>query len=683
VVLEPGRAAEARSADWLGSCGKTQLAAYLAQLLWRSRDVDLLAWVVADSRASVLSGYVAAATAAWGADPAGDAESVAAHFVSWLGETSRSWLLVLQDLPDLMELDGLWPQGPAGRVLITATKSAVLPAHQQALILPVGVFSAREAMNYLMGRLSVDPDLRLGAIDLVADLDYEPLALSHATAAIMNSAVSCREYRDFFARRRKQLTAPAKSQLPAAAVTWTFSFEMANQLSPDGAAQSLLAVAALLDGHGIPGVVFGTSAVCAYLAGGHPGHPGHPGHLADRETVQSALLVLERVGLLALDLADPPPAVWLSPAIQAAVLAAMPAGVRDRAARAAAAALLEVWPDDEPRAWLAGRLRASAVRLRQVTGDLLWAGGCHPLLLRTGRSLDSAGLTGPAVAYWTELTAASGRQLGERHPDTLQAGERLAEAYLTAGQAQDAASWFQWVLADRLRRTKPDHPSAIAARRSLGHALVEANQPAEAVTVLSEAARGCERSYGTDHLDTLSARDELAVAYRAAGQFAEAIKLGGRTLADRERIQGPQHPDTMTTREKLAAAYLAGDRVKDAVSSYKQVLSDRERILGRHHPDTIAARGNLAAAYRSAGRMASALQLYEQACADYERVLGADHRDTLACRANLAHACYAAGRLTDATTLLRDTVARGERVLPPRNPLRQALRESLANMAGG
>jgi hypothetical protein len=40
------------------------------------------------------------------------------------------------------------------------------------------------------------------------------------------------------------------------------------------------------------------------------------------------------------------------------------------------------------------------------------------------------------------------------------------------------------------------------------------------------------------------------------------------------------------------------------------------------------------------------------------------------------------GRLTDATTLLRDTVARCEQVLPPRDPLTQAVRESLSNIAG-
>ena len=75
--------------DWLRSSGKTQLAAAFAESLWQSRELDLLVWIQATSRASVLSGYAAATAAATGRDQASSCESVAAQFLSWLGETSR------------------------------------------------------------------------------------------------------------------------------------------------------------------------------------------------------------------------------------------------------------------------------------------------------------------------------------------------------------------------------------------------------------------------------------------------------------------------------------------------------------------------------------------------------------------------------------------------------------------
>ncbi len=676
VALVPGRVAAEGVRDWLGSCGKTQFAVSFAEWLWQSRRVDLLVWVVATSRASVLSSLAEAAVTAMGADPAGDAESIATRFVNFLGETGRPWLVVMDGLSDAANLEGLWPAGPAGMLLVTASNAAAVSGEHRARILPVGVFSHREALSYLMGRLTADPDQRIGAIDLVQDLGYEPLALTQASVVIASSALSCRDYRDYFVRRRQQWAETGGGEPPAAAVTWTFSVEQADRLAPGGGAQSVLALAALLDGHGIPGAVFTAVAARDYLAGDRAAGP------ADRDRAWGAVLTLERAGLLSIDLASTPPMVRMSPVVQEAVRAATPDGMLDRAVRAAADALLEVWPRDEPQAWSAAGLRSCAARLQRTAGDLLWRGGCHLLLMRAGRSLDSARLTGPAVAYWRELAAVSDRLLGPGHPDTLMAGQQLADAYLAAGRGAEAVSWFQWVLADRARTLGPDHPGTIAARQNLGHAAMAANQLGDAVSILSGAAGDYERVRGADHPDTLAARDELAAAYRAAGQPADAIRLYRRTLSSRERLQGPQHPDTMATRQQLAAAYLAGGQLKDALSHYKRVLADRERVLGPDHLDTIAARGNLGSAYHTAGRMASAVQLYEQACAAYERVLGADHPDTLARRADLASAYYAVGRLGDAAAVLRDTAARCERVLPPGDPLAKAARESLANIAG-
>ena len=675
VALVPARSASPQ--DWRGSCGKTQLAVAFAGSLWQSRGVDLLVWVVATSRASVLSGYVEAAVATMGVDPEGDAESIAAHFVSWLAETSRPWLVVLEDLSDAADLARLWPEGPAGRVLITTADSATLAGERLAPVLPVGAFDPREALSYLRGRLTADPDQRLGAIDLIETLDCEPLALAQASEVIATSALSCQDYRNYFLRRREQM-AEANGALPSAAsVTWTISVGQAERLSPPGAVRSLLSLASVLDGHGIPASVFTTPAAFRFYAA------DGAGGLADPERVGEALLVLDRVGLLSVEQAATPPTVRMKPVIQAAVGAAMPAESLEHTARAAADALLEAWPEDDQRDSVAARLRSCAASLQRAAGDLLWAGGCHPLLLRAGTSHDGARLIGPAVAHWEQLAAVSRRRLPPNHPDTLTIGQRMANACLAAGRAADAVPWFEWILVDRVSALGPDHPETIRAKRDLGHALMAAGQPREALGVLSEAVSDYERVNGAKHPETLGARDELAAAHRAAGHFDEAIRLYRRVLADRERVQGSRHPDTMTTREHLGDACLAADLPKDAISCYKRVLADRERTLGPDHLDTIAARGNLAAANLSAGRMAAAVQLYEETCAAYVRVFGPDHPDTLARRANLANAYYRVGWLSDAVTVLQETLARCERVLSPADPLTASVRDSLTNITGG
>ncbi len=672
----PGGPAALSAPNWRGPGGKTQLARYFAESMWRSPGLDVLTWVVASSRASVLSGFVQAA-AAIGASDAGDAEAVAARFVDWLAKTSRPWLVVLDDLRDAADMRGLWPAGPTGRLLITTANPAAVSAEHRVLALPVPAFSSREAMNYLSGRLSTDPDQRSGAIDLVGDLGCEPLALAEASAVIASSGMSCRDYRQHFTQRQKQLVEAGRAEPSAAAVTWTFSAEYAEHLSPGVSIRALVSLAALLDGQGIPGSVFTTVATGQYLA------EDGVGVQADPQRTWNAILCLERAGLMTVDPPGGPPAVRISPVIQAAIRAAVPKDLFDRAVRAAADALLEVWPRDDPRSRLAADLRSCAVSLRAAAGDLLWPEGRgHPLLVLAGQSMDSARLTGPAVSYWRGLVADSERVLGPGSLDTLGVSGYLGEALMAAGQAAEAVPWFQRIRDGRASVLGPDHPGTIAAKVALGRALVAVGRPDDAVTVLEEAVAGSELVRGADHIETLAAREEYAAAARAAGKSAEAIRSYRHALADRERTQGAQHPDTIATSMGLADAYLASGQSKDAIAQYKRVLADREGALGPDHPDTLLARGGLASAHFAAGRMGSALQLYEETCAGYERTVGADHPMTLACRADLARGYYATGRLGDAMTLLTDIIARSEQALPAGDPLTQKMRETLASITG-
>ena len=177
------------------------------------------------------------------------------RFAGWLSRDHRPWLVVLDDLRDVADLEGLWPAGQAGRILITTANPVAFPGAQDALIHPVGVFSPQQALSYLMGRLPADSGKRPGAAGLAQDLGFEPLALAQASAVIASSALSCQEYRDCLSA-----TGPrAGSRRPPAgrpAVTWAISADHADRLIAGRLpTRALLALAALLDGHGIPGAV--------------------------------------------------------------------------------------------------------------------------------------------------------------------------------------------------------------------------------------------------------------------------------------------------------------------------------------------------------------------------------------------------------------------------------------------
>ena len=114
--------------------------------------MDLLVWVCATSREAILTGYARRSpnwarptrTMTWPA--------AAERFLAWLSGTERRWLVVLDDLADPADLDGLWPEGPragwwsppGGRTRLAAPNRRVVR---------VGAFTMREALAYLTARL--------------------------------------------------------------------------------------------------------------------------------------------------------------------------------------------------------------------------------------------------------------------------------------------------------------------------------------------------------------------------------------------------------------------------------------------------------------------------------------------------------------------------------------------------
>lgn len=675
-LADPG-SPDPRRPDWAAPTGKTQLAIYYAESQWRARAIDLLAWIDASSRAAILCGYADAVAATTGSVPSGDPELVAGSFLSWLEQTSQRWLIVLDDLASGDDIDGLWPAGAFGRVVITTRNPGAVTG--RALCLEIGPFSRRDAMSYLVGRLSADPEQRRGAIDLIEDLDFQPLALTQASAVIANSWTTCADYREYFGSRQNQLADLADSAAgrpAAAAVTWVIAVEQAELMLPGGAVQNCLAFAAVLDGHGIPIDVFTTNAGSDLIAASGFARGG------PEELARNALSALERVCLVTIDKAGVPRAARLNHEVQAAVRSVLPSGGLQRVADAAAAALLEAWPQGDQRSRPAQMFRASAAELRRCTGEVLWANGSPALLIRVGQSLDSAQMVSPAVEYWRDLVADGQRYLGPGHPDSLRLVEHLASACQTAGLAEDSVLWLRRIVDDRIRALGAHHPLSLAALVSLGRTMAAVGDFGNALAVLDSTLAESQHARGVAHPDTLSIRDDVASVYLAAGQPDQAILLGSRTLAERERSQGPAHRDTLATRNALAEAYLADGRIKNALSQYRRAYEDRVQSVGPAHRDTLRAGGALAAAYHLAGRMPKAVQLYEETRAGCERTLGANDPDSLAACLNLARGYYAVGRLSNAADLLRDTIARCEQVLPSTDPLVRSARETLAAIAG-
>jgi tetratricopeptide (TPR) repeat protein len=692
-----------------GGTGKTQLAVGFAHAMWSARAVDLLVWVPAGSRGAIVAGY---AQAAADLDLLADDEAAAAvadvaarRFLDWLHKTGRRWAVVLDGVASPVDIDELWPQGPAGEVVVTsrlreselACTSASVTSHA------VAGFSRREALGYLNTRLTGFPDQRIEALDLAEDLGGLPIALAQAAAVVTATDSTCRDYRAEYAQRLPSSAATLVEGCPQSLLaTWSLAVEHAHELPPAGLSWPALAFASTLDTSGIPAAVLTSPAACAYIT-------GRPA--ADQNLVRSAYATLERLGLLSVDRTSAIRTVWLHTTVRAATRAYLAPGNADQAVAAAATALLEAWPEPgtpESGPPLTQALRDSAGALRTFAGDLLWKPEAHPVLLRAGMSLaESPALADAAIGYWQALSATSSQLLGYGHAQSVLARDRLADAYASSGRFAEALPVFEAALLDREAAFGALHPETVTARLNVAMSLNAAGRDPEAIALYEqvlaarERIRGpghwetlavrvqlaaayeaagrrgdsirlyeraladTERELGPTHRDALSARVSLAAAYLAAGQAREAVTAFQRALADQERTAGPDDPATLATRASLAGAYRAAGKTKEAIGAYERLLADRERALGADHPDTIAARGSLGYAYRTAGRLKDAIPHYERVVADRERVLGADHRETLAARAILGSAYQQARRMREAIAVYEQAVADSERVLGP------------------
>ena len=685
----------------LGGNGKTQLAAAYARRLEGAGELDVLGWVTAASRDSILSGYAAAARQVGLGVDGLEAEQAAEMFLGWCERTDRRWLLVLDDLTDPVDLAGLWPTGPAGRALVTTRRrDTALTSHGRELI-DVGLFTSDEAVAYLTAKLREDQLDQAG--DLAADLGLLPLALAQAAAMMAEQGWSCADYRPRFTDQRRRLadllpndavaddyaTGPHAAARATIATTWTLSISAADQLPPARLASHLLTLAAFLDPNGIPIGVFTAADLTPATAdpptaGDDSGTGAGSAESLDEDDVRAGLGNLARLSLAEL---DGPPArattVRVHALVQRAVRDGLDPDTAAQAARAAADALLAGWPDEDYRpelALLAASLRANTSTLTGLASDALWAPGPHGLLWRAGRSLTYAGQPHAAAGYHAALLQQAEGRLGPDHPDTLTSRENLAGAYHAAGRLTDALPLFESTASAFERILGPDHPNTLASRGNLAGAYQAAGRLTDAAPMFEATLTDCERVLGPDHPTTLSSRNNLAYMYLAAGRLTDALPLFEATLTARERIRGPEHPDTLTARNNLGMLYQAAGRLTDALTLYEGTTAAFERILGPDHPATLTNRNNLAMAYHAAGRLTDALPLYEATAAARERILGPNHPDTLSGRNNLATAYHDLGRLTDALPLSEATAAARERILGPDHPATLTSRENLASV---
>ncbi|WP_268254406.1 NB-ARC domain-containing protein, partial [Streptomyces capoamus] len=464
----------------MGGVGKTQLAADYARTAWQAGELDVLVWINASNATAAASGYAQAAVEILGADPA-DRETAARAFLAWLEPKANAapcrWLVVLDDVTDPADLNGLWPPaGPHGRTLVTTRRQDGALAGR---LIKVGLFTEAESLAYLTAALGArerhEPDDQLTA--LAEDLGHLPLALSQAAAYLIDAGISAAAYRRLLADRATLLADAAPEVLPdgqtqSAAAAWSLSVDRADTLRPVGLARPMLQLAAFLSPNGIPEAVLTSAPALAHLSRHRTGNgsqatprnaprPDEQDETAVSVTANEAvgaLRALARLSLIDHTPAIPHQAVRVHQLIQRAIRDTLTPDQHGHLARTTADALTTAWPDIERDTELAQALRANATVLTRTAEDALYQPDAHTVLYRAGKSLGEAGQVTAATAHFQRLTQTTGHRLGPDHPNTLTARSHLARWRGEAGDAAGTAAAFEELLVDQVRVLGEDHP---------------------------------------------------------------------------------------------------------------------------------------------------------------------------------------------------------------------------------
>ncbi|WP_328498894.1 FxSxx-COOH system tetratricopeptide repeat protein [Streptomyces sp. NBC_00414] len=698
----------------MGGVGKTQLAAHYARQAWQTGRVDLLVWVTASTRSAIVTGYAQAGKQVTGNNGQGT-EASASAFLAWLEPKTQPgspitgagfrpcrWLVVLDDVADPADLNGLWPpESPHGRVLVTTRRrDAALTDHKRCLI-NVGLFTPTESVAYLTTRLSAHgrdhPPGQL--LKLASDLGHLPLALSQAVAYLIDADLDCEQYRELLTSNVISLAdlTPETPALPddqaaTVAAAWSLSLKRAAQMRPEGLAQPMLQLASALDPNGIPAVVLTGRVACAYLTRhrvrpdpgldarrGAQGQEEQSRTLVQEAGAEGSLRSLHRLSLIDHTPNAPSQSVRVHQLIQRAIRDSLEPGRLASLSRTAADALMEVWPEIERDTDLAQALRANVDALAQHAGKALYVPTVHPVLYRSGHSVGEGGQPSAAVRYFETVSETARTHLGAEHVDTLAARSSLARWRGEAGDPAGAAKAFAALQADRTRALGSDDPRTLATRIDLVHWQGRAGDSAGAAAACETLLLDVLRVLGPEHPDTLLTRHNAAWWQGRTENPTGAADAFQHLLADAERILGPDHHKTMSIRNDLAHWLSEAGDSAGALAVLEQSVEHTRSLLGPGHLDALTARSNLARCRGQAGDPSGAVQSLTDLLADRTRILGSSHPHTLATRNDLAFWRGQDGNPTGAVRDLTDLLADRTRILGRSHPHTLTTRRDLAH----
>jgi tetratricopeptide (TPR) repeat protein len=728
-VRGTGRAGSAGGSWWSRVCryrpcsahcsltdnSKSQLAIQYAHSILDKSPHTFVFWVHANTRARFEEAYGDIADRLQLPGRSDPKANVLRLVRNWLqDEANGTWLLILDNADDVnvfypkqarasdqssspsTSLAEYVPQSRNGSILITSRNkdAAARLAGGYPRIKEVSALGHDQALHLLRNKLH-DASSSEGAVELLLELDYLPLAITQAAAYINQRAprVTIQDYLDEFRRsiknRESLLNQDAgdlrrdRSASNSVITTWQLTFECVRKERRSAA--DLLSFMCLFNPQAIPEFALRSydSGMQNTIRGVTHSFPV-PQYLKDlhgsdgEKAFHNDVTILQAYSLVSATAEKE--VLKMHPLVQHCTIAWLSSARQVERCRMAFADLIEKsflsqkvgdWeecrqlmphidtfdhgePGDKSFGrWISlimdvgkllydkGKYNDAVIPYRRaLEGREKGLGMQHPDTLKIANNLAlvlwAQGKYEEAEKLSRQTLEAHKKELGMQHPHTLTSAHNLAIVLQAQRKYEEAEKLSRRALEGREKELGMQHPDTLTSAHTLATVLQNQGKYEEAEKLSRQALEGCEKELGMQHLDTVRSAHTLAVVLRAQRKYEEAEKLSRRALEGYEKKLGMQHPHTLTSANNLALLLQAQGKYEEAEKLSRRALEGYEKALGMQHPDTLTSTYRLAHLLHSLRQYREAAELYRHACNGYAQQLGSQHPDTVACHKDFA-----------------------------------------------
>jgi tetratricopeptide (TPR) repeat protein len=652
----------------LGGIGKTQTA--IAYAHRHRAEYKAVLWVVAESRESLISDFVALASVLNLPERNVQEQNlVVAAVKRWL-DANSDWLLILDNADEPKLIEEFLPKNSKGHILLTSRAQVF---DDLDILNPVELdeMSSGDAKEFLLtrtGRRDLESDEERAIEELAKELDYLPLALEQAGAYIKQLRSNFQDYLVSYRQRGLDLLekgATGGKNRKTVKTTWSLNFQQVEETSK--AAADLLRVSAFLNPDRIPNELIRVGAVelGSELAAALANVKTDPLALDEvlRPLIQYSLIRRDRKT----DSYD----------IHRLVQAVLQDGLDDikkrewaeRIVKAVARTLPDVdeinfseWDHIEP---LLPHAQACIELIENWNLDFLESA---QLLNVVGRHLHLRARLSEAEPLYIKSRSIRETVLGPDDPLVATSLHNQAWLYSDQGKYAEAEPLYLRSISIREASLESNHLNVANSFSRIGWLYLKQGKYAETESYFRRSLEIREKLLPSQHIDIADSFYDLGALYYSQARYDEAELIIKRTLEIREKVLGPNHYLVANSLYYLALIHREHGRFAEAESVCLRAIAITEKALGENYPRISNILKNLALVYIEQERNPAAESLILRAVKIEEESLGRDHPDLAHTLNVLAFFYYRQGAYTTAEPLYMRSLEIGEKALGANHP---------------